>query len=52
MDKDTSTSWRVLAQDLGILLFFACVGSGALITALGERTVLWQNVILLLVLLC
>ena len=51
MDKDTSTSWRVLAQDLGILLFFVCVGSGALITALGERTVLRQNVILLMVLL-
>ena len=51
MDRNTSTSWKILAQDLGILVFFVCVGGGAMITALAGSEVLYQNIILLMVLL-
>ena len=51
MDKNTSTSRKILAQDLGILLFFVCSGAGALITALAGTAVLYQNVVLLMVLM-
>ena len=43
MDKDTSTSWRVLAQDLGILLFFVCVAIQSGAEELVDRAYLYQK---------
>jgi len=48
MDRDSRTSRIFLLQDLGILVFMAAVLSGALITALTEKALIYQHTALLL----
>lgn len=48
METNTSTSRKVLLQDLGILLFILSLTGGAVITALGGKELLYQHIALLL----
>ncbi len=48
METNTSTSRKVLLQDLGILLFTLSLTGGAVITALGGKELLYQHIALLL----
>ena len=51
MEKNVSVSRKILLQDLGILLFMISVAAAALITALGGRDMLYQNVAMMLAVL-
>ena len=51
MEKNVSVSRKILLQDLGILLFMISVAAAALITALGGRDTLYQNVAMMLAVL-
>ena len=51
MEKNVSVSRKILLQDLGILLFMISVAAAALITALGGRDALYQNVAMMLAVL-
>ena len=51
MEKNVSVSRKILLQDLGILLFIISVAAAALITALGGRDMLYQNVAMMLAVL-
>ena len=51
MEKNVSVSRKILLQDLGILLFMISVAAAALITALGGRDTLYQNVTMMLAVL-
>lgn len=51
MEQNSSTSRKILLQDLGLLLFFLCVAAAALITALAGRDVLYQNVVIMILML-
>ena len=48
METNTSTSRKVLLQDLGILLFILSLTGGAVITALGGKELLYQHIALLM----
>ena len=51
MNTNTSSSRKVLLQDLGIFLFIMCVLAGALITALAGKDLLYQHVALMMCML-
>ena len=51
MENKVSVSRKILLQDLGILLFMISVAAAALITALGGRDTLYQNVTMMLAVL-
>ena len=51
MENNVSVSRKILLQDLGILLFMISVAAAALITALGGRDMLYQNVAMMLAVL-
>ena len=48
MNTNTSTSRKVLMQDLGIFLFIMCVLAGAMITALAGKDLLYQHTVLMM----
>ena len=48
MEEKVSTSGKILAQDLGLLLFIVCLGVASLITALAGKELLYQNTVMLL----
>lgn len=48
MEKNTSASRSVLIQDAGILLFMLSTLASALVTGLGDRTLVYQNAALML----
>ncbi len=48
MERDSTTSRKILIQDLGILLFMLSVSGAGLITALAGKDLLYQNSALLL----
>ena len=51
MEEKVSISRKILAQDLGILLFMISIGAGAAIVALAGRELLYQNLAMLMAIL-
>ena len=47
-NENTSASRQVLLQDIGLILFMASLIAGSLITVSSPRTLMVQNIILLL----
>lgn len=47
MKEETRNSRSILLQDLGVFLFMACIITASMIVALTDRSLLYQNVIML-----